>query len=88
MFKRPFTAICRDYDGTTTAMAVDVPDGRQPAYDAAQEKFPNLQIVAMIPGAHAGHTHVYDSEPPTGGASRVEFGDCGGPWPENLPPGF
>ncbi len=80
MFKRPFTAICQKY-GQTKAIAVDVPDGKDTAIAAAKEQLPDENIIALIPGQHAPNVYTYDAEPPKPASP-------GGPWPENLPPGF
>ena len=80
MFKRPFTAICQKY-GRTKAIAVDVPDGRDKAIEAAKEQLPDEIIIALIPGQHAPNVYTYNAEP----SPPVS---PGGPWPENLPPGF
>lgn len=81
MFRRPFTAICQKY-GQTKAIAVDVPDGKDKALESAKEQLPDENIIALIPGQHAPNVYTYDAKPVKKESSQ------GGPWPENLPPGF
>ena len=82
MYKRPFTAICQK-SGRTKAIAIDVPDGKDKALACAKEQLPDENIIALIPGQHARNVYTYDASPKTEHAV-----DPGGPWPENLPPGF
>ena len=83
MFKRPFTAICQKH-GHTKAIAIDVPDGKDKALEAAMEQRPDQDIVALIPGQHAPNVYTYDA----GAGKEKTNSDPGGPWPTNLPPGF
>jgi hypothetical protein len=83
MFKRPFTAICQKH-GQTKAIAIDVPDGKDKALEAAMEQLPDQDIVALIPGQHAPNIYTYDA----GAGKEKTDPDPGGPWPTNLPPGF
>ena len=82
MYKRPFTAICQKY-GQTKAVPVDVPDGKDSALASAKEQLPDQNIIALIPGQHARNVYTYDAY-----SDRDSSNDPGGPWPENLPPGF
>ena len=84
MFRRPFTAICQKY-GETTAVPVDVPDGKDKALEAAQEQLPDQNIIALIPGQHAPNVYTYDAH-----TSKVSTpkADTTGPWPDNCVPGF
>ena len=83
MYKRPFTAICLRY-GKTTAITVDVPDGKDQALEAAKKALPGQDIVALIPGLHTPNVYTYNSYPPP-----VDLAvDSGGPWPDNITPGF
>ena len=82
MYKRPFTAICQKY-GQTKAVPVDLPDGKDNALESAKEQLPDQNIIALIPGQHARNIYTYDAYP-----DRDNTTDPGGPWPENLPPGF
>jgi len=84
MFNRPYTAICQNSNGFTSAISIDAPDGHDKARAAVKDKYPDLQVVAMIPGVHSGHAYVYDSP----AVVPYPKSDSGGPWPENLPPGF
>lgn len=84
MYKRPFTAICQKY-GETKAVSVDVPDGKENALASAKEQLPDQNIVALIPGQHARNVYTYDH--PSNNVVRPDT-NPGGPWPENLPPGF
>ena len=84
MYKRPFTAICQKY-GQTKAMSVDVPDGKENALESAKEQLPDQNIVALIPGQHARNVYTYDAY---SSKEKEPASDPGGPWPENLPPGF
>ena len=82
MYKRPFTAICQKH-GQTTAVSVDVPDGKDNALAAAKEQLPHENIIALIPGMHARNAYTYDASP-----DKETAVSPGGPWPTNLPPGF
>ena len=86
MFKRPFTAICQRH-GQTKAIAVDVPDGKDLAFESAKEQLPHENIIALIPGQHAPNVYTYDVKR-TGPDSDFCASSPGGPWPTNLPPGF
>ena len=84
MFKRPYTCIFSISDGSSSACIVDAPDGADKALEAAKEALPDASVIhAMIPGIHDGHTYTYKDEP-----AKNHSHSPGGPWPENLPPGF
>ena len=85
MFKRPYTCIFSISDGSSSACIVDAPDGQDQALEAAKEALPDaVAIHAMIPGVHDGHTYTYNDSRPKKGYESAQ----GGPWPDNLPPGF
>ena len=62
MFRRPFTCIFKSESGTS-ACIVNAPDAPAKAREAAEEKLPGAEIIAMIPGIHANHTYTYSSHP-------------------------
>jgi hypothetical protein len=61
MFRRPFTCIFKSSTGTS-ACIIDAPSGAENARAAAEEKLPGAEIIAMIPGMHAGHTYTYSDD--------------------------
>lgn len=90
MFKRPFTAIYQTVSGITEAKVIDVPCGKEAAAAYANDILPGVHVVAMIPGVHADNTYTYDAPGSFINMPRPTKPaiDPGGPWPENLPPGF
>jgi len=82
MFKRPFTCVFKG-SGGVAACIIEAPDGAERAHEVAQEKLPRAEIIAMIPGIHAAHMYTYN-EP----RKATTLSEPGGPWPDNLPPGF
>ena len=83
MFSRPYTCIFSISDGSSSACIVNAPDGEDGALEAAKAALPDASVIhAMIPGIHDGHTYTYNKP------VKNYDADPGGPWPENLPPGF
>ena len=84
LFNRPYTCIFSIANGTSSACIVNAPDGADRALEAAKQALPEaVAIHAMIPGVHDGHTYTYQSK-----SKKQYVSKQGGPWPENLPPGF
>ena len=60
MTTRPYTAVLIR-ENETRVINVNAPLERQKAHIHMKENFPGENVVALIPGEHAGHSYSYES---------------------------